>query len=256
MNSHDVHAGSRDLAALAGLLADGTRASFCLALLDGRAWTAIELARHAGVAASTATGHLNLLVAGGLLAQERQGRHRYVRLADPGTAEMIEGLAALAPTRMDPTHSLRAVSRHRAIARARTCYDHLAGALGVAVTAAMTDRALLDWEHGPTLTSDGLAWLNGLGLTLPASRRPQVRSCLDWTERRPHLGGVVGALVCHHAFEAGWITRIGTSRAVAITGVGRLALRDQLGVPDEVLAVVEAGRGAMEPDRVATARSG
>jgi hypothetical protein len=141
----------------------------------------------------------------------------------------------------DPAHSLRAVSRHRAIAGARTCYDHLAGALGVAVTAAMTDRALLSWEHGPTLTGDGLAWLNRLGLTLPVSRRPQVRSCLDLTERRPHLAGVAGALVCRHAFEAGWITRIGTGRAVALTGVGRLALRDQLGLPDEFLAVIETG---------------
>ena len=143
MDGHDVHAESRDLAALAGLLADGTRARFCLALLDGRAWTAIELARHAGVAASTATEHLNLLVAGGLLAEERQGRHRYVRLADPDTAEMIESLAAMAPPRMASARSLSAASRHRALARARTCYDHLAGALGVAVTEAMTNRALL-----------------------------------------------------------------------------------------------------------------
>jgi DNA-binding transcriptional ArsR family regulator len=237
MNSHDAHAGSRDLAALAGLLADGTRASFCLALLDGRAWTAIELARHAGVAASTATGHLNLLVAGGLLAQERQGRHRYVRLAGPGTAEMIESLAAMTPARMEPARSLRAVSRDRALSRARTCYDHLAGALGVAVTEAMTSRALLNWEHGLTLTAEGLDWLASLGLALPAGKRPPVRSCLDWTERRPHLAGAVGALVCRHAFEAGWITRIGTSRAVLVTSTGRRALRDQLGLPDEVLAM-------------------
>ena len=237
MNSHDVCVESRDLAALARMLADGTRARFCLALLDGRAWTAVELARHAGVAASTATGHLNLLVAGGLLVEERQGRHRYVRLADPDAAEMIESLAAMAPARMAPARSLSAVSRHRALARARTCYDHLAGALGVAVTEAMTNRALLNWEHGLTLTPGGLAWLDGLGLTLPASRRPPVRSCLDWTERRVHLGGAVGALVCRHAFAAGWITSIGTSRAVLVTSAGRHALRDELGLPDEVLAL-------------------
>src|SRR6266567_1911922 len=163
-NDDGRHA-SRGLAALAGLLADGTRASFCLALLDGRAWTATELTRHAEVAASTATEHLNLLVAGGLLAEERQGRHR-------------------------------------ALARARTCYDHLAGALGVAVTEAMTGRGLLNWDHGLTLTGDGLDWLAGLGLALPASRRPPVRSCLDWTERRPHLSGAVGALVCRPALDA------------------------------------------------------
>jgi DNA-binding transcriptional ArsR family regulator len=237
MDSHDVPTGSGDLAALAGLLADGTRASFCLALLDGRAWIATELARHAGVAASTATEHLNLLVAGGLLAQERQGRHRYVRLAGPGTAEMIEGLAAMAPARTDPARSLRAVSRDRALSRARTCYDHLAGALGVAVTDAMTNQALLNWENGLTLTTDGLAWLAGLGLTLPAGSRPPVRSCLDWTERRPHLAGTAGALLCRHAFEAGWITRIGTSRAVLVTSAGQRALHGRLGLPAGVLAL-------------------
>jgi DNA-binding transcriptional ArsR family regulator len=111
MERHRGHAEGPDLAALAGLLADGTRASFCLALLDGRAWTAAELARHAGVAASTATGHLNLLVAGGLLAEERQGRHRYVRLADAGTAELVENLASMAPRRSPPPRSLSAASR-------------------------------------------------------------------------------------------------------------------------------------------------
>ena len=233
MNRHDAHVEGPDLAALAGLLADGTRASFCLALLDGRAWTAIELARHAGVAASTATGHLNLLVAGGLLAQERQGRHRYVRLADPGTAALIETLASMAPRRAAP-RSLPAVSRSLALARARTCYDHLAGALGVAITNAMTDRGLLDWEQGLTLTGEGTAWLGELGITLPsARRRPPVRSCLDWTERRPHLAGAVGSALCRHAFDARWIVQIGTGRAVALTDDGRLALRHHLALTDD-----------------------
>ncbi|BAG21110.1 MULTISPECIES: helix-turn-helix domain-containing protein [Streptomyces] len=231
MNSHDTHVGGPDLAALAALLADGTRADFCLALLDGRAWTAIELARHAGVAASTATGHLNLLVGGGLLTQERQGRHRYVRLADPDTAELIEKLASMAPRRADPPRSLPAANRDRALARARTCYDHLAGTLGVAITEAMTDRGMLDWEQGLTLTGDGTAWLAELGIALPpATRRPPVRSCLDWTERRPHLAGAAGAALCRHAFDAGWITRIGTSRAVALTDTGERALTDRLGL--------------------------
>ncbi|WP_425608702.1 ArsR/SmtB family transcription factor [Streptomyces albipurpureus] len=234
MNSTHAHGHGPDLAALAGLLADSTRASFCLALLDGRAWTATELARHAGVAASTATGHLNLLVTGGLLAQERQGRHRYVRLADSDTAALIENLASRAPRRAAPTGSLPAVSRSRALARARTCYDHLAGALGVAITRAMTDRGLLDWERGLTITGDGTAWLAELGITLtPTNRRPPVRSCLDWTERRPHLAGTVGAALCLHAFDAGWITRIGTTRAVAITDTGQRALREHLGLTED-----------------------
>jgi DNA-binding transcriptional ArsR family regulator len=250
MNSHDAHVApghgsdaeaghvapveGADLAGLAALLADGTRAAFCLALLDGRAWTANELARHAAVAPSTATGHLNLLVDGGLLAQERQGRHRYVRLADPDTAELIERLASMAPRRPRPPRSLPAVGRGRALARARTCYDHLAGALGVALTDAMTARGLLDWTHGLALTADGTAWLAGLGITLPpAARRPPVRSCLDWTERRPHLAGAAGAALCRHAFEAGWIVRIGTGRAVALTDAGERALGEQVGLEAE-----------------------
>jgi len=233
MKDHDAHTEGPDLAALAALLADGTRAAFCLALLDGRAWTATELARHAGVAASTATEHLNRLVAGGLLAEERQGRHRYVRLAGLGTAELIENLASLAPRRPAPPGTLPAVNRSRALARARTCYDHLAGALGVAIADSMTRRGLLGWEHGPALTGDGTAWLAGLGIALPpATRRPAVRSCLDWTERRPHLAGAVGAAVCAHAFDSGWITRIGTGRAVALTAAGRHALHEHLGLSD------------------------
>ncbi|MFE9426792.1 ArsR/SmtB family transcription factor [Kitasatospora sp. NPDC006697] len=236
MNSHDPHrrpphTDGPDLAALAGLLADGTRATFCLALLDGRAWTANELARHAGVAPSTATGHLNRLVAGGLLTEERQGRHRYVRLADPETADLIEHLAARAPRRADPPNSLLAVHRGRALARARTCYDHLAGTLGVAITTAMTGRGLLSWEHGLSLTPAGAAWLTGLGIALPpATRRPPVRSCLDWTERRPHLAGAAGAALCAHAFAAGWVEPVGTGRAVALTTLGERVLAEGIGL--------------------------
>ncbi|MFC4058868.1 ArsR/SmtB family transcription factor [Planomonospora corallina] len=225
------------LASVARLLADGTRASFCLALLDGRAWTATELARHAGVAPSTATEHLNALVRGNLLVEERQGRHRYVRLAGPHVAELVEGLAAVAPAPSSaPPRSLSADGRRKALAHARTCYDHLAGAVAVAITDTMTARGLLDWEHGLRLTGDGEAWLGRLGVTVPAgTRRPAVRPCLDWTERRSHLAGAVGAALCRHAFDSDWIARIGTTRAVAVTPAGRDALRDHLGLPEDLL---------------------
>jgi DNA-binding transcriptional ArsR family regulator len=221
-----------DLAALAALLADSTRARFCLALLDGRAWTAGELAAHAGVAASTATEHLNLLVSGGLLAEERQGRHRYVRLAGQETAELIENMAALAPRRAAPARSpLSVANRDKALARGRTCYDHLAGTLGVSITDAMTDRGLISWDSGLVLTATGSAWLDRLGVEVSArTRRPPVRSCLDWTERRPHLAGSVGAGLCGLAFASGWVRRIGTGRAVALTEAGERALRDELGL--------------------------
>lgn len=231
MDGRRAGPGAPDLAALARLLADSTRAGFCLALLDGRAWTAAELARHAGVAASTATGHLNVLVAGGLLTEERQGRHRYVRLAGADTAEMVENLASMAPRRAAPPGSLSAASRHQALARARTCYDHLAGALGVSITEAMTRGGLLDWARGLALTGDGAHWFAALGIALPSgSRRPLVRSCLDWTERRPHLAGAAGAALCGHAFGSGWIRRIGSGRAVALTDTGRNAFREHLGL--------------------------
>lgn len=127
--------------------------------------------------------------------------------------------------------SLSAANRRRALARARTCYDHLAGALGVLITEAMTRRGLLDWGQGPALTSDGARWFAALGIALPsATRRPLVRSCLDWTERRPHLAGAAGAALCGHALNSGWITRIGSGRAVALTGTGRNAIREHLGL--------------------------
>jgi DNA-binding transcriptional ArsR family regulator len=225
------------LAKLAGLLADHTRAAFCLALLDGRAWTVNELAAHAGVAASTASEHVSLLVGGGILAEERQGRHRYVRIAGTDTAQLIETLTSSAGRRPMPVTSLSGASRRRALSRARTCYDHLAGKLGVAIADAMTDRGLVTWEHGLAVTDDGAKWLANLNIDVdvpPQTRRPLLRSCIDWTERRPHFAGALGAAVCRHAFDAHWINRVGTSRAVAVTDAGRDAFASELGLTDAV----------------------
>ena len=227
---------SAALADLAGLLADRTRAAFCLALLDGRAWTAGELARHAGVSASTATAHLNRLVERGLLAEHRQGRHRYLRLAEPGTAQLLEDLVAAAGPVTGSPQGMRAVTTSTALARARTCYDHLAGRLGVAITDAMTRSGLLDQTGGVALTDAGRAWLSGpLGVdpaALRTTRRPLVRLCIDWTERRPHLAGVVGATVCRCLLERGWVRRIGSGRAVRLTPSGQAALTGLLDLPD------------------------
>jgi DNA-binding transcriptional ArsR family regulator len=221
----------QELAAWARMLADGTRATVCLALLDGRAWTATELARLAGVSRPTISEHLNLLVSGGLLTEVRQGRHRYVRLAGSETAELLEGLAALAPRRTEVATSLAAASKRDAFARARTCYDHLAGRLGVALTDAMTERGLLDWSSGVTLTPEGQRWLENLGIAIEGRRgRPLVRSCLDVTERRPHLAGAVGAALCEHALKQGWVTHITGGRALKVTG----SVRD-LGLPAGVV---------------------
>ncbi|NDZ67907.1 ArsR/SmtB family transcription factor [Streptomyces cyaneofuscatus] len=220
------------LAALAALLADGTRASFCLALLDGRAWTAGELARYASVAPSTASEHLGRLVAGGLLAEERQGRHRYVRLADEGVARLVEELASHAVAGApEPPRTLRAASVADALARGRTCYDHLAGQLGIRITEAMTVRGLLRQDTGFALTEAGLDWFDALGIPLDrGGRRPLARGCLDWTERRPHLAGAAGAALCAHVLGVGWCERYGSGRAVRVTPSGVGALSEVLGM--------------------------
>ncbi|MGW0671254.1 ArsR/SmtB family transcription factor [Streptomyces sp. NPDC002746] len=220
------------LAALAALLADETRAVFCLALLDGRAWTAGELARHASVAPSTASEHLGKLVAGGLLAEERQGRHRYLRLAGEQVAHLVEELAGQeAPGPAARPRTLGASGADSALARGRTCYDHLAGRIGLAITDAMTARGLLRQDTGFALTDAGLDWFGALGIGLETrSRRPLVRGCLDWTERRPHLAGTAGAALCRHVLESGWCVRIGSGRAVRATPDGEQALAARLGI--------------------------
>ncbi|MGP4010009.1 ArsR/SmtB family transcription factor [Streptomyces sp. 4N124] len=221
-----------ELARLAGLVADETRAVCLLALLDGRAWTAGELARHAGVAASTLSEHLGRLVAGGLLAEERQGRHRYVRLADPQVAQLLEDLAAqVAPEAAARPRTLRESTAGSAMARGRTCYDHLAGRLGITLTDALTERGLLSQDTGFALTEAGLRWFDAVGIGLDRKgRRPLARGCLDWTERRSHLAGVAGAALCRHALDAGWCVRIGSERAVKVTPSGVRVLGELLGI--------------------------
>jgi DNA-binding transcriptional ArsR family regulator len=230
---------SQSLARLAGLLADDTRAAFCLALFDGRAWTAGELARHAGVAASTASEHLTRLVAGGILVERRQGRHRYLALADARAAQMLEDLTAHLEPGAELPRTLRAVSTAHALAGARTCYDHLAGRLGVAIADAMTRKRLVDQTGGIALTGAGEAWLRDeLAIDveeLRRARRPVVRVCVDWTERRPHLAGAAGAQICKRLQERGWVRRIETSRAMLVTPTGRIALRDLLEIDTAAL---------------------
>ncbi|MFJ9408667.1 ArsR/SmtB family transcription factor [Streptomyces sp. NPDC101393] len=236
---HESTAETPDLAALAALLADRTRATMCMALLDGGSWTAGELAEYAAVAPSTTTEHLNLLVAGGLLAEERHGRRRYVRLAGPDTAEALENLAGLAPYRQIPIRSLAEANQRRALHHARTCYDHIAGALGVAIADAMTERGLLAREYGLVLTRAGADWLAGLGIPDPGpqvAHRAHVRTCLDWTVRRQHLSGALAAALCRHALTRSWILKSPSTRILTLTDTGRTALRDSLGLPEEVLA--------------------
>jgi DNA-binding transcriptional ArsR family regulator len=219
------------LAAWAALLADRTRATMCLALLDNRAWTVGELARHAGVTMPTASEHADRLVAGGLLAEHRQGRHRYLSLAGPEVAALLETVSSHAAPGHASVRSMATAHRMRNLAAARTCYDHLAGSLGVALADALAATGVIARDSGLAVTDEGRARLDKLGIGLEwETRRPLIRDCLDWTERRQHLGGVLGAAICRHAFNEAWIVRIGTGRAVRVTPAGADAFANQLGV--------------------------
>lgn len=236
---------AESVARFAGLLADRSRAEICLALLDGRAWTAGELARHVGVARSTVSEHLTLLVTAALLAEERQGRHRYVRLADARAAQLVEDLAAAvgAPARPGSLRTVRAADR---LAAARTCYDHLAGTLGVALFDALVGAELITVGSGLTLTPAGRGWfvdLAGKATLQPSGSRPLLRTCLDWTERRSHLGGALGAVLCRVSLERSWITRTSPYRAVALSPADSGALGELLGASTRDAALARKAGG-------------
>jgi DNA-binding transcriptional ArsR family regulator len=214
-----------DTAAVAGLFADRSRVAMIDLLLDGRDHALSALAGAAGVAPSTAVGHVSLLERGGIVVSRRQGRNRLVRLAGPEVAAAYEALAELAPE--GRVTSLRQSTRRERLAAARTCYDHLAGRLGVALTdaALAADALTADFGLGPAAGS----WFGRLGVdldTLPRGRRPLIRVCIDWTERREHLAGTLGAAVCTALLEAGWVARTPAGRALAVTprGESELAL--------------------------------
>ncbi|WP_448189928.1 metalloregulator ArsR/SmtB family transcription factor [Azospirillum sp. sgz301742] len=220
------------LAEVAAAIGDVARANILSALMDGRALTAGELAWHAGVSPQTTSGHLARLRQAGLIAEERQGRHRYHRLAGPEVAHAIEALMAVAaagPQRHRPTGP-----RDEALRTARTCYDHLAGRLGVGLADALRERGHVVLADGAgRLTEAGGSFLAGtLGIDLTSGRggRPFCRTCLDWSERRPHLAGRLGAALCARCLELGWIERVRDSRAISVTEAGRRGFADAFGL--------------------------
>jgi DNA-binding transcriptional ArsR family regulator len=219
-----------DIAHVAVLLGDETRAAMVTALHDGRALPAGELARLVGVSASTASEHLARLVDGRLLEVERSGRHRYYRLAGPDVAHACEALAAIAPRR--PVRTLREATVGEALAAARLCYDHLAGRLGVAVTGALVARRAIVEDGGRFVPGQELeTTLERLGIALSPTRRPLALRCVDWSERRPHIAGALGAAVAARALDAGWVERREGSRALAVTPAGAKTLRSLLDLP-------------------------
>jgi DNA-binding transcriptional ArsR family regulator len=220
-----------DLAAGAGAIADPARAAMLEALFDGAPRSAGALAREAGVAASTASHHLGRLLDAGLVVVEPDGRRRAFRLAGPEVARALEALAVVSPQR--PPRTLRRATRLEAERTARTCYDHLAGRLGVAVCDALLDAGAiaLDGERAYALGPGADRAFAALGVALPpAGRRTYARPCLDWSERRPHLAGALGAAVADTLLEREWVTRVPRTRALRVTDVGREGLRSALGV--------------------------
>jgi DNA-binding transcriptional ArsR family regulator len=244
--------GDVDVAAVAALIGEPARAAVLMALADGRALAATTLAAEASVAPSTASEHLARLVDGGLVSVEAAGRHRYYRLARPEVAEAVEALARLAPHR--PIRSLSQGTHAAALRRARTCYDHLAGRLGVALLDALLTHQLLDEQPAEgddpvsgtaradrfpagaaradrvAVTEAGRARLAELGVPKdPPGRRPVVRYCLDWSEQRPHLSGWLGAVLLDRFFALEWLVRR-PGRVVKVTGRGWQEFGDRLGV--------------------------
>ena len=223
------------------LIADPTRAAMLMALADGRAQPAGELAYAAGVTAQTASSHLAKLLAGGLLLVETQGRHRYYRLAGSHVALVLENLASIAS--FAPSGPVRRMPRSREardLQFARCCYDHLAGGLGVAVTQALQDRAFIvaTADKQFEVTHDGMAWFSAMGLDmagLKPTRRGLARQCLDWTERRHHLAGPLGVAFMTQLCAKGWLRRLKNSRAVQVTPKGWAGLKEQLGVDERAV---------------------
>jgi DNA-binding transcriptional ArsR family regulator len=216
-------AGDADLASVGALLAEPARAKVLLALSDGRSLPASVLAAEAGVAASTASHHLARLVDGGLINVATRGRHRYYALAGPDVADLLEAAARVAPPL--PVTSLREGTRAHALRYARSCYDHLAGRLGVAVADALESQGFL---VDGAVTEKGARRLEQLGIDVRPGEK--ARSCRDWTEQRSHLAGPVGRALLQGLLESGWLVREARTRALRLTPDGQSGLSGELGV--------------------------
>jgi DNA-binding transcriptional ArsR family regulator len=223
---------TNQVARIAGLR-EPARTGMLLALMDGRALTAGELATAGHISAATASRHLALLVEGGLLRVERQGKHRYHRLASAEVARVLEGIMQLAAASVPSPRKVVTGPRDAQMRLARTCYDHLAGRIAVACAQRLVDEgAVVIEDDTARVTERAAPALARLGLAAEAlqdGKRPVCRPCLDWGERRMHLAGQLGALLCTHCLQQGWLLRKAGSRALEVTPRGAAALRDWLG---------------------------
>ena len=220
------------IAEIAALVGDPARATMVAALLDGRTLTASELAGTARITPQTASAHLAKLTEAGLLSVVRDGRQRHFRLASPAVADMIDGIVAVA---LEKRPRYRPLSQQaRALSAAPMCYDHLAGRLSVDLTDALVTRQyiVLD-EETAEVTTAGIRFLSTFGIELSplrSTRRLLCRLCLDWTERRPHIAGAVGAAITKRCFDLGWMERMKRSHAVLVTPRGRRGFQENFGI--------------------------
>jgi len=214
-----------DLSRVAALVGDPARANMLSALMSGAALTASELALEGGVGLPTASSHLAKLTEGGLVTVTTQGRHRYYALAGPDVASMLEAISGVAAS-VGPKRA-RPGPRDGAMREARVCYDHLAGEKGVALFDHLAGRKLIDVNgNEAALTGDGRDWFAAFGVdvaALEAKRRPLCRVCLDWSVRRSHLAGSLGAAALERMFALKWARRETDSRVVRFTPAGRSA---------------------------------
>lgn len=220
--------GEAGLESFAKIIGDATRIRMLQLLMEGRALTAKELAYGAHVEPATATQHLRRLQDGGLVSVRAQGRHKYFRPASPLVAELMELLMVLAPGDELKAPSPRVEEPLR---RGRMCYDHLAGELGIGITEGLVKQGILRKEADAfAVTRRGGTWFADLGIDVEAARslrRKFASSCLDWSERRDHLGGALGAALAERLVDLGWITRKRNSRAVTVTEAGRRKLAEE-----------------------------
>jgi DNA-binding transcriptional ArsR family regulator len=222
-----------NIVGIAALIGDHARAEILTALMAGQALTATELAGVAGVTKQTVSAHLAKLLDARLLAVESQGRHRYFRLSDPDVARLLESLMGVA-YRVGAVRLLSS-PREPALRKARVCYDHLAGELGVLIFDSLKQRRLLrSGDEGPQLTEEGRRFCRELGIdveALASERRPLCRACLDWSMRRHHLAGALGAAVLGRCLALGWARRAKGSRVVTFSSIGERALRQRFSLP-------------------------
>lgn len=239
------------IAEIAGLVGEPARATMLSALLDGRPLTATELAHAARVTPQTASTHLAKLAEAGLVAPLRNGRYRYFRLASPTVAHMLDGLMAVA---LANRPRYRPLSRQaRELSAARICFDHLAGRLSVDLTDSLIARDyIVVGDETAEVTPPGARFFREFGVDLSASRakgRHLCRLCLDWTERRPHIAGAVGAALTKRCFDLGWTERMKHSSAVMVTAPGKRGFMDTfgIGVPEDTGSGTRGGGPATSP---------